>query len=216
MAQHSSATELLPTTYLVVLTLVGRGAKYGYEINSQIERHGYRNWVDMKFSSIYKALNELEVRGLIRGTKENPSVKTSRKMFSLTPKGRRILRKQVIGCLSNPPQSNTLFDLGLSAMFFLRKEDVLAALSDYRSNLNSGLTFLKMQIDTVRNLEQLQETNPSRMIGNQKVSEFDGTAEREVVLALFERPARGVESQLQWLDEFIKRVENGDGFSFKE
>ena len=207
--------EFLPTTYLAVLTLIGRGARYGYEINTLIEQHGYREWVEMRFSSVYKALKELEDRGLVKGIKENSSLKTSRKMYTLTRRGRNVLRKQIYLCLSAPPRAKTLFDLGLSAMSLLTKSDVLMALNDYKTHLESNLAFLYDQVDGLKNIDRYKSEEPERRVGRTKVTEFDGADEIEVVLALFDRPARAVQSQLKWLTEFIQLVENGEGFKFK-
>jgi DNA-binding PadR family transcriptional regulator len=213
--KKTDESEFLPTTYLAVLTLIGRGARYGYEINSLIEKHGYRDWVDMRFSSVYKALNELEDRDLVKGTKEDPAKKTSRKMYSLTRKGRSVLKKQINKCLSEPPRAKTVFDLGLSAMSLLTKEEALRALKEYKTNLENRLVFLYEQIDGLKNLEKLKKIDPERKVGSSKVSEFDGAEELEVVLALFDRPARVVQTQLKWLTEFTHLVEIGEGFKFK-
>jgi hypothetical protein len=50
--EQSIESLLLPSTYLTVLTLIGGGAKYGYEISRLIEERGYRNWVDIEMSSL--------------------------------------------------------------------------------------------------------------------------------------------------------------------
>ena len=71
--------EFLPSTYLAVLTILGGGAEYGYEVNNIIEQFGYREWVDLRFSSVYKALSVLEKRGLVEGKKKDSSVRTSKK-----------------------------------------------------------------------------------------------------------------------------------------
>lgn len=216
MMIEMSESELLPTTYLTVLTLIGRGAKYGYEINELIERHGYREWVDLQFSSIYKALNQLESKGLIKGKKEDVSVKGSKKVYSLTRNGKRILKNQILECLSNPPRSYTVFDLGLSAMSYLSKEDALAALQEYRQNLSHSIEFLSGQVDTLRNIDVVRTRDPSTTVGQQRASDFKADTEIEVVIALFERPLRSLESQAEWLDSFVDRVRDGRGFTFKK
>ena len=94
MTQPRSKQKLLPSTYLAVLTLIGGGAKYGYEINQILEEFGYREWVDIKFSSIYKALSELEKKGLVKGKKGDESIKPSKKIcLSRTLKLKTVVRK---------------------------------------------------------------------------------------------------------------------------
>ena len=96
--------DLLPTTYLAVLSLIGSGPKHGYEINQILDERGYRNWVDIKFSSVYKALNELEKRGLTRGRKSDKATQQSKKTYSITASGLRLLREQITNCIINPPK----------------------------------------------------------------------------------------------------------------
>ncbi len=207
---------LLPTTYLTVLTLIGRGAKYGYEINDLLERHGYRNWVDLQFSSIYKALSELESRGLVKGTKADKSIRGSKKTYALTSKGKKTLKNQILETLSNPPRSYTMFDLGLSAMSYLTKEEAIGALRKYHERLSGNIAFLRTQVEILRNLDQVQRLSPTQIVGSQQVQEFDAEDELEVVIALFERPLRSLECQLEWLEEFTENVEKGKGFRFRE
>ncbi|MFW9890030.1 MAG: PadR family transcriptional regulator, partial [Candidatus Thorarchaeota archaeon] len=122
---RSMKIDLLPTTYLAVLSLIGAGAKYGYEINQILEQRGYRNWVDIKFSSVYKALKELEGKGLIKGQKSDAKMQPSKKTYSITRKGRKHLRNQIVSCLVDPPKANSLFDLGMSAIFQLTKAEAV-------------------------------------------------------------------------------------------
>ena len=217
MPQSETASpEFLPTTYLTVLTIVAGGAEYGYEVNSIIEKYGYHEWVDLRFSSIYKALSELEKKGLIEGSKKEASVKTSKKIYRMTRKGWNVLNTQVKMCLSRPPRSKTLFDLGIAGMSFLTKEEVLESLQTYKSNLESGLKFLESNVQNYDNIEHLRRDAPMSPVGQITVEEFDNMENIGAVRALFDRPAWSIRCQIAWLDSFIKKVEIGDGFTFKQ
>jgi len=208
--------DFLPSTYLAVLTILGGGAEYGYEVNNIIEQFGYREWVDLRFSSVYKALSELEKRGLVEGKKKNPSVQTSRKTYRLTRKGRNVLRKQIKMCLTYPPRPKTLFDLGVAAMSLLTKEEALEALRTYRANQEQGLRFLESNVQNLDNLERLRREAPGSIVGGVTVEEYDNMESVKAVRALFDRPAASVRCQIAWLESFIKLIEQGDGFTFKE
>ncbi|MFW9786052.1 MAG: PadR family transcriptional regulator [Candidatus Thorarchaeota archaeon] len=212
----SDTEEFLPSTYLAVLTIIGEGAEYGYEINNIIEKFGYREWVDLRFSSVYKALSELEKRGLINGQKKDVSVKTSKKTYRLTRKGRNLLHTQVKMCLSNPPSPKTLFDLGVSSMSLLTQDEVLEALNTYKANLERGLKFLESNVQNFDNIERLQRDAPDSLVGQITVEEFDNMKNIGAVRALFDRPAWSVRCQIAWLESFIIQVQNGDGFAFKQ
>ncbi|TFG28917.1 PadR family transcriptional regulator [Candidatus Thorarchaeota archaeon] len=213
---NTPSPEFLPTTYLTVLTIIAGGAEYGYEVNSIIEKFGYHEWVDLQFSSVYKALSELEKRGLIEGSKKDVSVKTSKKIYHLTRKGRNVLNKQVKMCLSVPPRSKTLFDLGIAAMSLLTKDEALQSLRTYKTNLENSLKFLESNVQNYDNIERLRREAPDSRVGRISIEEFDAMDNIGAVKALFDRPAWSIRCQIAWLESFIKQVEIGDFFTFKE
>ncbi|MFW9974751.1 MAG: PadR family transcriptional regulator [Candidatus Thorarchaeota archaeon] len=208
--------ELLPSTYLAVLIIIADGAEYGYQVNSIIEKFGYREWVELQFSSIYKALSELEKRGLIVGKKDDASKRTSKKTYRLTKNGRATLQKQIKMCLGNPPRPKTMFDLGVSAMSFLTQEEVLEALALHKTNLEHGLNFLEINVRNLDNLERLRREAPESRVGILTVEEYNNTENIGAVRALFDRPAMSVRCQIAWLESFIKQIERGEGFIFKD
>ncbi|MFW9892502.1 MAG: PadR family transcriptional regulator [Candidatus Thorarchaeota archaeon] len=212
----SQTDEFLPSTYLTVLTIIGGGAEYGYEVNNIIERFGYREWVDLRFSSVYKALSELEKRGLVEGKKRDDKLKTSKKTYKLTRKGRILLRKQIRMCLSEPPRPKTLFDLGVAAMSLLSKEEILESLQMYKTNLENSLEFLESNVHNFDNLQRLRRVAPESLVGRITVDEYDNMENIGAVRALFDRPASSVRCQISWLESFIKQIESEEGFTFKD
>ncbi len=208
--------EFLPSTYFAVLSILGSGAEYGYEVNNVIEQFGYREWVDLRFSSVYKALLELEKRGLIEGKKKDIAIRTSKKIYSLTRMGRTILIKQIKMCLSNPPRPKTLFDLGVSSMSLLTQEEVLDALQSHKINLEISLKFLESNVQNFNNLERLRRDAPDSKVGRITVKEYDNVDNIGAVRALFDRPAWSVRCQIAWLEAFINQVKIGEGFTFKK
>ncbi|MFW9869157.1 MAG: PadR family transcriptional regulator [Candidatus Thorarchaeota archaeon] len=212
----SQTDEFLPSTYLTVLTIIGGGAEYGYEVNNIIERFGYREWVDLRFSSVYKALSELEKRGLVEGKKRDDKLKTSKKTYKLTRKGRILLRKQIRMCLSEPPRPKTLFDLGVAAMSLLSKEEILESILMYKTNLENSLEFLESNVHNFDNLQRLRRVAPESLVGRITVDEYDNMENIGAVRALFDRPASSVRCQISWLESFIKQIESEEGFTFKD
>ncbi|MHA2355720.1 MAG: PadR family transcriptional regulator [Candidatus Thorarchaeota archaeon] len=215
---HSmDSVDLLPSTYLAVLSLIGAGAKYGYEINQILEERGYRNWVDIKFSSIYKALKELESKGLIKGQKSDEKMQPSKKTYSITRKGSRLLRRQIVQCLVNPPKANSLFDLGMSAIFQLTKEEAVDSLKKRLVNLDGQIHFLGSNAEAIKNLDRIRTVDPNRIVGGVKTSEIPADANLGVVLALFERPHVRLKCERKWLGELVLMIERDEaGFLFRK
>ncbi|MFW9801496.1 MAG: PadR family transcriptional regulator [Candidatus Thorarchaeota archaeon] len=209
--------DLLPSTYLAVLSLIGAGAKYGYEINQILEERGYRNWVDIKFSSIYKALKELEAKGLIKGQKSDEKLQPSKKTYSITRIGARLLRNQVVQCLVNPPKANSLFDLGMSAIYQLTKEEAVDSLKKRLVNLNEQLRFLGSHAEAIKNIDKIRESDPSRIVGGVKASQIPADAHLGVVLALFERPYVRLKCEKKWLQDLVGMIEKDEAeFLFRD
>jgi DNA-binding PadR family transcriptional regulator len=205
--KSESIGTLLPSTYLTVLTLIGDGAKYGYEIVGLIEERGYTEWVDIKMPSVYKALNELEKRKLISGKKSESGVRPSKKTYTLTSKGQIVLKDQITRCLRDPPRVNTLFDLGISAMFMLSQEEVLEALKEHVKGINRTVEFLSSNTRAIEDIEELKKTEPMQKIGNRFVADIQSDEPLDVVHALFDRPKVMLECRREWLFKLIKKIE---------
>ncbi len=207
LRENKSVEELLPPTYLTVLTLIGDGAKYGYEIDRLIEDRGYRMWVDIRMPSVYKALRELEAKGLIAGEKSEAGLRPSKKTFCLTSKGRKVLKSQIMQCLSNPPRSKTIFDLGMSAMFLLSQQEVLDSLHEQVEGIDRSIGFLLSNTQAIEDISQLQKTEPGRKIGSRPVTDFQSDEPLDLVHALFDRPRAMLQCRREWLLKLIKRIE---------
>lgn len=180
--------EILPPTYLTLLLILSEEPRHGYQINKVIEERGMRSWVDIKFSSVYKGLDELAKRGLIEGEKEEAKVQQSKKIFSITKLGQRVLKKQLELLLKNPPRPKWMFDLGLAGIYLLNKTDALAALESYKASLTNRLKFYD------RALEELDRTHDHYYI----------------VKALFERPKYQFSGELSWVNEFVEHIKRDE------
>ena len=76
---------------LMVLSTLGKGAKYGYLILQEI-RDASRGRVDLKAGTIYPLLHRLEAAKLIRSSWDDSSGR-NRKWYELTPAGQRRLQQ---------------------------------------------------------------------------------------------------------------------------
>ena len=214
--QEDGQGDFLPTTYLAVLSLIGSGARYGYEINQILEGRGYRNWVDIRFSSVYKGLVELEKKGLIRGKKTKAAIQPSKKTYSITARGERVLGEQLVLCLSNPPKANSLFDLGMSGLFMLTKNQAIDALQSRLENLDSQISFLKANTDEIAKIIDTGKRDPKSKVGQTSAAEGPEDEHLGVVKALFERPLVRLRGERRWLQGIVKQItEDRGGFSFK-
>ena len=214
-----SKSALLPPMYLAVLALIGSGAKYGYEIFKIMEDRNYASWVDIgetNKSSVYKSLSELEKRGLVEGQKSKMKLRPSKKTYKLTAKGKRVLKQEIIRCLSKPPRAKSLFDLGISSMFLLTKEEALEALQNYLADVDKGIEFLHSNVEAFKNLDKVKTTEPDRRVADMKARDIPEDAQIGIILALFERPYVRAKAERDWLEQLINNIKQNKGeFQFK-
>lgn len=134
---------------LLLLGLVAEMPRHGYELGHVIDQRGMREWTQIGFSSIYFVLGKLQKLGLV-------SVKTpakgrggpkARRVYSLSPVGRRTLAAQTIAALRRlqPAYSSVL--LGMINWSVLNREQALDALQARTRAIEAERTrFLAIQV----------------------------------------------------------------------
>ncbi len=134
----------------LLLGLVAEMPRHGYELDQVIEQRGMRQWTQIGFSSIYFVLGKLQALGLVAAKKPSargiparrdhrvatvvrggmPQIKgtKARKVYSVTPAGRRALAAQTAAalCELRPAYSSVL--LGMINWSVLQREPALRAL----------------------------------------------------------------------------------------
>ena len=198
--------ELLSPSNLAVLLILSEGSMYGYQINKIIETRGMDHWVDLKFSTVYKSLDELNKKGLIIGKKEVIGVKTAKKIYSMTDEGKKILVHQIKLALTNPPHSKEMFDLGLAGIYHLSKKDRLNALSQYQRGLEGVIYFFEDIIGKLDNIDEIAKKNPDQIVAGESASKQKENPYLFIVKALFERPYHRIKGELDWLIKFMKEI----------
>ncbi len=83
-----------------ILGLLYEEPQYGYQLEKIIEGWGMRNWTQIGFSSIYYVLKKLEKKELVESRLEKVEGKPSRKIYTITPSGKREMKEKVQDILS--------------------------------------------------------------------------------------------------------------------
>jgi DNA-binding PadR family transcriptional regulator len=205
----SSDMNLLSPTNIASLLIVSEGPRHAYAINKIIKLRGMRNWVDLRKSTIYKSLDELESKGLIIGKKEDVSIQQSKKIYTITQEGKKTLKEQIRLCLIDPPHPKSMFDLGLAGMFHLSRKEALDALHKYRATLKQSIGFFEEIIGKLSNIEKVSEEDPNQIVAGAPAIQQRNNPHLPIVKALFDRPYHRVLGELRWVDKFIREVEEG-------
>lgn len=129
---------------LLLLGLVAEMPRHGYELDHVIERRGMREWTQIGFSSIYFVLGKLEKLGL--ATAKRPAgarTRTkARRVYSITPAGRRALATQTRSALRGVRQSNSSVLLGMINWPALTRAQALEALEARGRSIQTELARL--------------------------------------------------------------------------
>jgi PadR family transcriptional regulator PadR len=80
------------STQLLVLSLLAQEPMYGYQIAKELERRS-EGYFDFKEGTLYPLLHRMEKEGLLRGEWQVVEKGPSRKYYSITPEGRKVLEK---------------------------------------------------------------------------------------------------------------------------
>ena len=111
----------------ICLGILTRGDATGYEIKKLFEDGRYRFFVEASFGSIYPALSRLTEEGLVSVREQAQTGRPDRKIYSITPEGRRVFVDRLLEPLSEDRfRSPFLFAMTFSDLLpETRVEDLL-------------------------------------------------------------------------------------------
>ena len=134
--------KLTPTAY-VILGMVSREARSGYEIKAAVDDSTRFFWA-ASYGQIYPELKRLSEAGLVEGT-DSPTGGRKRIVYTITADGEEELR----AWLRQPPEVFEMRDEGLLKLFFadaLPREEavqILRSMRERREAVNQQLRALK-------------------------------------------------------------------------
>lgn len=175
-----------------ILGLLSFKPQTGYEIKANFSNTIRYLW-NADQTQIYRALSKIEKEGLATSKLIQQEGRPNKKEYELTVAGHEDLNNW----LANPVQSKDQHNAELLQVFFsgqISDENILQNLRRLRENIKSSVTGLS-------SLENSSELfNPAN--SPDRVNFFF-----KVTLELGIRTAR---MNLEWIDEIIKQVENGE------
>ena len=165
------------------MSLLAEKPMHGYQIERIIEERGMRDWTNIGFSSIYYILEKLNKFGWMESVLENGEGKgPARQIFSLTTTGRHVWKKAVISALSHPHRSSSNFQLGLSNLLLLEKEQIISSLEEY-----------------VNDLEQKHQQVMGKFSNREENLPWNASA-------MFDLSLTQIKTELEWVKSFIVKI----------
>ena len=177
--------KIVTDAELAVMSLLVEKPMHGYQIEQTIVDRGMREWTTIGFSSIYYILEKLKKLDWLTTRIEIGDGKgPARQIFSLTAKGKEIWGKAILATLSHPSKNNSNFQLGLSGLVHLEKQQIISALENYKNELTQKLL----------ELSEKQERQKIDLPWN--------------VLAIYDLSLIQIRTELNWLTNFLDIIRN--------
>jgi DNA-binding PadR family transcriptional regulator len=133
---------------LALLSLIVEQPRHAYEIEQVIEDRNMRYWTEIGFSSIYRILTKLEESGWLAGQMQPPEGRgPARKVYHLTPTGKKVWQQAALHTLEKPERKNSSFLLGLDNLNALPPKEVLQAVHTNLINQQSIYQQLTSAVD---------------------------------------------------------------------
>ena len=99
-------------TECLVLGLLHSGARYGHEIDKYLDQMKIRDWTKTNRATIYQTLQRIERKGWVTSDTEVVGNMPRRKVYSLTPTGKKALQEMVFAGLAS--QEIVTFDYSIA------------------------------------------------------------------------------------------------------
>lgn len=113
---------------LVVLALISRSPRHGYEIYQDLESMRVQSWARVARSTVYKVLQRLEERGQLERSVEREGNRPERHVYGITDAGRSRLAELARKALASPEPaySDRVVGAALAGLALERPRDVLS------------------------------------------------------------------------------------------
>ncbi|MFC1554512.1 PadR family transcriptional regulator [candidate division KSB1 bacterium] len=122
-----------------LLGLLCEKSKHAYEIKLDIENRSMDYWTEISQPSIYKLLNKLEKRELLKSEFKLSQNNISQKVYSVTEMGKKLFREKLKDLISSWQPSIHPIDVSLKNLNILNKKDAVDCLKKYYISLEETI-----------------------------------------------------------------------------
>lgn len=173
--------KIVTQAEVVILGLLYKTDRYGYELEKHIEKNQMRQWTDIGFSSIYNILNKLHNKELIDFRYASEKGGPKRKMYHILDKGTEAFETSILSMLKTPALSKQDIDVAIIFSAYFDNDVVIKALVDHKVGLSHQMEFVKTQCE-------------------------EKFSHRKRVVMYAQRSLMHMETEIQWLDYVIEEL----------
>jgi DNA-binding PadR family transcriptional regulator len=168
---------------VALIGLLSEGEAHAYQIEKKVEFRDMRSWTELSMSSIYKVLRKLEEKELVSSRTEISKENKTRKLYQVSKTGKQAMRQAIKCMLSQPEPLKWQMDIATYNSAVLSKKEVLAALQEYKKELEKKITGY-LELDKYMKGENCPAQHR----------------------AVARRPVYVLKGELKWLDDFMQEI----------
>ena len=125
-------SEVLSKTALLILGIIASEPTNPYAISKLINWKRTNIKIRVPTQTVYGIINKFKKRGLVSGRRMKNGNMPYRTVYSITPKGEKLIKKNLIDYLTNPHEVLTELLLSIILIGYLDKEAALKTLEEYQ------------------------------------------------------------------------------------
>ena len=137
--------EDLSKSALFILGIIAHEPTNPYNMYKLVNYNTRNLRTKIPSQTIFSIINNLNKKGLVSGKKMKNGNMPEMTVYSITKKGEKLLKRNLMMYISIPEDALTNLVLSLMLICYLNKEEALEALKEYREKL-------KVELDTRKNL----------------------------------------------------------------
>jgi DNA-binding PadR family transcriptional regulator len=149
---------------LTILSIIAEQECHAYQVELYIREQGFRQYLEIGFSSIYSALRKLQKIGLLSSRRVSRPHLPIRRIYTLTTKGQRIFREELLNILTRPNPKADALQLGLKLSRGLSTAELREALQLYEAELGREIREKMTTMTQIRSTDIIETALLSRSL----------------------------------------------------
>lgn len=122
-----------------LMGLLSEKPKHAYEIESDIKERDMRYWTEISKSSIYKLLDKLEKRKLLKSKIKHSEKNIAQRVYLLTDQGKVVFKEKLKQLFSVWQPTIHPIDISLANLNLLNKKQAIEGLMKYDESLKQAI-----------------------------------------------------------------------------
>jgi DNA-binding PadR family transcriptional regulator len=187
-------SEVLSKTALLILGIIANEPINPYAISKLVNFKRTNIRIKIPTQTVYGIINMLKKRGLISGKWVKNGNMPDKTIYSITPKGEKLIKRNLVYWLANPQEILTELLLSIILIGYLDKETALKSLKEHQVKTEEAITVGK----ALRKSKKQADESHIRKISIEYILKT-----LQVNQKIIDTLMKTVETEIQWADSLV-------------